>query len=43
MLKTCKLESLIEIQAIEMISVFIAGLAHDLRHPGFNNIYCINS
>ncbi len=42
-IKSCKLEIFINMSELELMGCIIAAAAHDYKHPGYNNIYCINT
>lgn len=37
------ISSILYLNSIDILSILIAGLVHDIGHPGFNNSYMVNS
>lgn len=40
---TCGLEQKANLDALEIMSIIVAGACHDHEHPGFNNAYMVET
>lgn len=40
---TCGLRDKCQMNDLEMMSLIVAGACHDHEHPGFNNVYLVES
>jgi len=42
-MKTCEAEKICQLTDLEMAVLLISGFVHDTDHPGYNNLYLVNT
>mmetsp|Transcript_27540 Transcript_27540/g.27410 ORF Transcript_27540/g.27410 Transcript_27540/m.27410 type:complete len:258 (-) Transcript_27540:731-1504(-) len=42
-MQTCNLSNICKLSKVEQLSMILAGFMHDTDHPGYNNVYMVNT